>query len=73
MTNALASKTIERLLFLGTPAISIFLLISSVTDPVNTPKMFIAGGVAVASILVAASYQRKTLWDFEKFTLAVVI
>jgi hypothetical protein len=39
-------KTLKNLLFLGPPLISIFLLDSVVTDPVNTPKLFILGAIA---------------------------
>jgi hypothetical protein len=39
-------KTLKNLLFLGSPLISIFLLDSVVTDPVNTPKLFILGAIA---------------------------
>jgi O-antigen ligase len=47
-------KTTEKLLYLGVPAVSIFLLNSGVTDPVNTPKFFLLGVLAFAllSILI---------------------
>ena len=43
-------KTLEKLLFLGPALISVFLLDSVVTDPVNTPKLFILGIVATGTL-----------------------
>lgn len=37
---------LRKLLFIGPPLISVFLLDSVVTDPVNTPKLFILGVVS---------------------------
>jgi len=37
---------LRKLLFIGSPLISVFLLDSVVTDPVNTPKLFILGVVS---------------------------
>ncbi len=47
-------KTTSKLLYIGVPAVSIFLLNSGVTDPVNTPKFFLLGVLAFAlmSILI---------------------
>jgi hypothetical protein len=43
-------KTLEKLLFLGPALISVFLLDSVVTDPVNTPKLFVLGIVAAGTL-----------------------
>jgi hypothetical protein len=43
-------KTLRNLLFLGPPLISVFLLDSIVTDPVNNPKFFILGVVSVGTL-----------------------
>lgn len=53
MNERLLEKTLAKLLFLGLPLVSIFLINGSVTDPVNTPKFFVLGIVAVASLFVA--------------------
>jgi len=45
-------KTLARLLYFGLPLITVFLINGSVTDPVNVPKFFLLGAVAVASLLV---------------------
>ncbi len=41
---------LAKLLYLGIPAISLFLIDGSVSDPVNTPKLFLLGIVASASV-----------------------
>jgi hypothetical protein len=50
MTVHYREKTLKNLLFLGPALISIFLLDSVVTDPVNTPKLFILGMVAAGTL-----------------------
>jgi hypothetical protein len=40
------NQSVGKLLYLGGPAISIFLIDSAVTDPVNAPKLFLLGVVA---------------------------
>lgn len=47
-----SEKTLARLLYFGLPLITVFLINGSVTDPVNTPKFFLLGSIAVASFLV---------------------
>jgi hypothetical protein len=37
---------LRKLLFLGSPLISVFVIDSVVTDPVNTPKLFVLGAVS---------------------------
>jgi hypothetical protein len=50
MTVRYREKTLKNLLFLGPALISVFLLDSVVTDPVNTPKLFILGIVAAGTL-----------------------
>ncbi len=50
MTVHYREKTLKNLLFLGPALISVFLLDSVVTDPVNTPKLFILGIVAAGTL-----------------------
>ena len=44
--------TVGRLLGLGVTLISVFLVTSGVSDPVNVTKMTVAGGVGIAGLLV---------------------
>jgi hypothetical protein len=46
---------LRKLLFIGSPLISVFLLDSVVTDPVNSPKLFILGVVS-CGVLAAITY-----------------
>jgi O-antigen ligase len=50
MQDLALQKTLSSLLAIGSSAITIFLIIGSVTDPVNAPKMFLLGGVSGAAI-----------------------
>jgi O-antigen ligase len=73
MNSTLADQTIGKLLWIGTPAISLFLLVSTVTDPVNSTKLFIAGGVAWAVLAVVLTFRRRILLSEEKITTAFVV
>ncbi len=73
MNSILADKTIGKLLWIGTPGISLFLLVSTVTDPVNSTKLFIAGGVACAVLAVVLVFRRRILLSEEKITTAFVV
>lgn len=45
MFNRAAEKTTANLILIGAPLATVFLVLSSVTDPVNAPKLLIAGGL----------------------------
>ncbi len=47
MTVHYREKTLKNLLFFGPALISVFLLDSVVTDPVNAPKLFLLGVVGL--------------------------
>jgi len=59
MDERLSEKTLAKLLYLGLPLVSIFLINGSVTDPVNAPKFFVLGIIAVASLFVAINNFRQ--------------
>jgi len=50
MYETVFQVTLTKLLAVGASAVTVFLMIGSVTDPVNAPKMFLLGGVSGASI-----------------------
>jgi hypothetical protein len=52
MIETESEKTLARLLYFGLPLITVFLINGAVTDPVNTPKFFLLGSIAVACFLV---------------------
>jgi O-antigen ligase len=53
MSEPAIQNTLVRTLSIGAPLVTVFLLVGSVTDPVNAPKLFLLGGVAGAAIAVA--------------------
>lgn len=54
MNLAPFQKTLSRVSALGAAAVTVFLVIGSVTDPVNAPKLFLLGGLAGASLALIA-------------------
>ncbi len=74
MKNALAEKTITKLLAIGAPVVTVFILVSTVSDPVNVTKMWAAGGVAISVIAVAATFFLKEIWtNFKVLILAIFV
>ena len=52
MLNSSTERTLVRLLALGVPAVSMFLVTGSVSDPVNVTKFLILGGIGTACLTV---------------------
>jgi O-antigen ligase len=50
MLNANTEKTLTQLLALGVPAVSMFILTDSVSDPVNVTKFLLLGGIGTACL-----------------------
>ena len=63
MISSVAEKTLAKLLGLGSAFIAVFVITGTVTDPVNVPKLFALGGVAVAAVTIAFSHGWKILWQ----------
>ena len=70
MFNKVAEKVTAQLILIGAPLTTIFLLIGSVTDPVNAPKMLIAGGVGFALLFLFLSFNLRT--NFKIFMPLVI-
>lgn len=66
MLNKSVEKTIAWFLFIGVPITSLFLVTSSVTDPVNVTKMLAAGAVAGGVFAISAIYGLKEIWRTSK-------
>jgi O-antigen ligase len=66
MLNKSVEKTISLFLFLGLPFATCFLLVSSVTDPVNVTKLFAAGCLAFGVFAIAVVYGAKEMWRTSK-------
>jgi O-antigen ligase len=66
MMNKTAENTIAKHFLVGAPFISLFLLTSNVSDPVNVTKLLTLGGLAGAVGLVALSQVFRELWAASK-------
>lgn len=73
MLNAQAEKALAHLLMVGSAFVSIFVVWSAVTDPVNVTKLLALGGVAGAAITLAISFGAKDLWANHKVAVALAI
>jgi O-antigen ligase len=62
MNQSGMAKASETILIFGIPAVSIFLITSTVTDPVNIPKMLLASGLGWACLFLILRGQIATLW-----------
>lgn len=72
MNSKIFETTLSRLLLAGPTFISLFLIINSVTDPVNAPKMAVLGGVGFAfGALLVNSTLRRTWIESRYLVLAL--
>ena len=72
MINKSAEKTISTYLLIGSPFIALFLLISSVSDPVNSTKLFALGGLGGAIGAIALVQKLRLLWASSRSLLLSV-
>jgi O-antigen ligase len=66
MLNKSVEKTIAWFLFIGVPFATLFLVTSSVTDPVNVTKLFAAGCVGGGLFAITAVFGSRELWGMSK-------
>jgi O-antigen ligase len=68
MFNKAAEKTTALLILIGAPLTTLFLVIDTVTDPVNATKLFVAGGLGCGLLAVLIFFNlRQTLQQFRLF------
>ena len=67
MLETSVEKTIARILFMGAPFVSLFVMLRTVTDPVNVTKFVALGVIALAVAALVALRGLKTLWSASKF------
>jgi O-antigen ligase len=72
MINHVAERTIARILGIGSALIAVVVVTGSVTDPVNVPKLFALGGVAVGAFAVVLSFGVKALWSSSKALIVLI-
>ena len=74
MESASINRVIGWNLYLGAPLVSLFLLVSNVTDPVNVTKQFVAVGIGISLAFVLFAFKRKVLWNENKIlTITIVL
>jgi O-antigen ligase len=72
MINQVAERTIARVLGIGSAFVAVVVVTGTVTDPVNVPKLFILGGVAVGAFAVVLAFGMKELWHSTKALVVLV-
>ena len=69
MLNLKSEKSLARYISFGAFFTTVFVLWGSVTDPVNTPKLFILGAIAFAAGAIAFAMGAKELWRSSRLWL----
>ena len=69
MLNLKSEKSLARYISFGAFFTTVFVLWGSVTDPVNTPKLFILGAIAFASGAIAFVMGAKEMWRSSRLWL----
>jgi O-antigen ligase len=70
MFSKVAEKTTANLILLGSPLVTVFIVLSTVTDPVNAPKLLAAGGLGFGLLLVFLGFNFKH--NFVAFTFFIL-
>lgn len=71
MNDAL-ERVVGRILLLGAPLTTLFLLTGPVTDPVNVTKLFISGGMAIALLGLGLVFGLGYLWSNQRVTILIL-
>ena len=66
MSTNLKETALVRYLSFGALAVTIFMVSSGVTDPVNAPKFFVLGAVGVAVLAILLNYYLSDLWATQR-------
>ncbi len=64
-------RVLGRILCIGSPVITVFILIGVVTDPVNVTKLFALGGVGFSVMAVILLFGAREMW--RSFKLPVIV
>jgi len=76
MNEMTIQSTLARVLAIGSSAVTVFLMIGNVTDPVNAPKLFLLGGVSCGAFALtirtfSASIRKPRYFDFVLFAFVI--
>lgn len=69
MLNKAAEKTAASILLIGTPFVCLFIVLQSVTDPVNATKLSVAGALGFSLFFLFLVFAGKTLFSQYKYFL----
>lgn len=69
MFNKEFEKTMAMVLAIGVPAVSLFILTDSVTDPVNVTKFLVLGAVGIASLALVAFRGMSAAWQTSQLSV----
>lgn len=71
MFNKASEKATSFLILVGTPLVCLFIVLASVTDPVNATKLTVAGGLGFALFFIFVAFAGKSNFlNFKYFLLA---
>ena len=74
MLNKAAEKTASLLILIGAPIVCLFIVLSSVTDPVNATKLTVAGGLGFALFSIFIAFAGKdNFLHFKYFLIAACL
>lgn len=74
MINQSLETVVKRIVFVGAPAVTLFILTGSVTDPVNATKLFLAGGMGISSLFLFMAFGFKRSWvDHRAFLISLTL
>jgi O-antigen ligase len=71
MVEQTVNSTVSKLVSVGLPAVTLFLILNSVTDPVNAPKMVILGAVAGAFLSILVVFKLAYVREYLKVTFFI--
>jgi len=66
MLNNASEKTLARLIYIGVPLTSVFILTGTVSDPVNVTKLVVATIIAFAVLAIVLSSGLNSIWKVSK-------
>jgi O-antigen ligase len=69
MFNKAAEKTASSILLIGTPFTSLFIVLQSVTDPVNATKLSVAGALGFSLFSLFLAFAGRALFSQHKYFL----
>jgi O-antigen ligase len=73
MISTATENVLGKALYIGTPFVTIFVLINTVTDPVNVTKLFALSGLAGGLLLPILVFGRTALWKKYSLQLSTVL